>query len=288
MEKILLYKRVVPALFLVLLMGAGLLFSVVSAASEIHDVYPGQSIQNAINISNPGDTVFVHNGLYNQRNILINKNIILTGENKLYTIIDAGGIGDVIHITSATGCTVKKLTIQGSGEDRDGIYVESWFCSIRDNLLRNNGAGIALCPGSQNTISGNRIENNVVGIYFFGAQNNIITDNTIQGNTQRGILMEYYDDFPIPLSTNNRIYHNNMYDAVDLVNYRNTNIWDAGFPGGGNFWLGHYCVGNPSSGDYPYHVSWNDYDRYPFESPFGWVHPKILYYYTCYEADTWD
>ena len=47
------------------------------------------SIQEAINHANNGDTIYVHQGHYNET-ILINKPIIVIGENKTSTIVDGG------------------------------------------------------------------------------------------------------------------------------------------------------------------------------------------------------
>jgi len=41
-------------------------------------VHPGESIQNAINAANPGDTVFVYNGSY-QEQINVTKSVYLEG-----------------------------------------------------------------------------------------------------------------------------------------------------------------------------------------------------------------
>ena len=47
----------------------------------------------------PGDTVFVFAGVYYEE-VVINKTISLTGENKNNTIIDSGGSGDVIKVAA--------------------------------------------------------------------------------------------------------------------------------------------------------------------------------------------
>jgi pectin methylesterase-like acyl-CoA thioesterase len=48
------------------------------------------SIQDAINASSDGDTVFVYNGTFYE-NVVVNRTISLVGEGKNHTIIDGGG-----------------------------------------------------------------------------------------------------------------------------------------------------------------------------------------------------
>jgi pectin methylesterase-like acyl-CoA thioesterase len=45
------------------------------------------TIQDAIDTANEGDTIYVEKGIYCE-NIIINKSLILIGEDKEYTIID--------------------------------------------------------------------------------------------------------------------------------------------------------------------------------------------------------
>jgi len=49
------------------------------------------------------------------------------------------------------------------------------------------------------------------------------------------------------------------------------NVWDDGYPSGGNFWSDHVCVGNPSDGSQPYVIDENNTDHYPFQDPNGWL-----------------
>ena len=71
------------------------------------------SIQKAIDAANPGDSVFVYNGLYFE-NITINKTIDLDGESRTDTIIDGGGWDDVVYISS-DWVNITGFTINNSG-----------------------------------------------------------------------------------------------------------------------------------------------------------------------------
>ena len=73
-----------------------------------------KKIQEAINIANDGDIIFVNKGIY-QENIFINKSITLTGENKNNTYIIGNHINDVINISNQ-GVIVSDFTIKNSGK----------------------------------------------------------------------------------------------------------------------------------------------------------------------------
>jgi pectin methylesterase-like acyl-CoA thioesterase len=73
------------------------------------------TIQAAVDAAQPGDTVFVFNGTYHE-DILINKTITLTGEDRNTTIINGTGTKTVVTITS-DWTNVTDLSITNSEED---------------------------------------------------------------------------------------------------------------------------------------------------------------------------
>ena len=91
---------------------------VVSGGSTIYvGSGPGNhttSIQDAIdNFANDGDTVFVYIGTYYE-NVIVNKTINLTGENRDKTVINGQGIYDTVFV-SADWVNVSELSITNSG-----------------------------------------------------------------------------------------------------------------------------------------------------------------------------
>jgi len=99
------------------------------------------SIQSAIDAAISGDIVFVYN--YSSpyyENIIIDKSINLIGEDRDATIIDGGGIGDVVYV-SADWVNITGFTIQNSGSSSldGGIKSESNFnCFSYNNILYND------------------------------------------------------------------------------------------------------------------------------------------------------
>jgi parallel beta-helix repeat protein len=157
--------------------------------------YPFQTIQEAVNHAFNGYTVFVRSGIYDEH-VIINKTINLDGENKNSTIIDGGGIDDVVTI-SVPGVKISGFTIQHSGTQtyQAGIKTLSLNSNvtIENTVIQNNAIGIYLnyaYEQSWNIIRNNTIINNKKGIYAHWANSDQITGNTITMNDGNGIEME--------------------------------------------------------------------------------------------------
>ncbi len=133
-------------------------------------------IQDAIDNASDGDTVYVFGGSSPYyENIVVNVSIDLIGEDKNITVVDGGG-EDVISIL-ADFVKINRFTIQHSGYS--GIKIHSNFCSISDNLLKNNINGILLYYSNNNIISNNSLYNIYYGLYIIQSDKNNITHNFI-------------------------------------------------------------------------------------------------------------
>ena len=151
-------------------------------------------ILDAVDAANPGDTVYVYSGTYNE-SITITKTINLTGEDKSTTIINgnghyvlciyAGYVDNMSRYISADHVNISGFTIKKGGY---GIKINSNYNSITNNNINNNGNGIYLQHSSNNVISGNTISNNAeAGMVFFDySSNNTIAGNTISNNITGG------------------------------------------------------------------------------------------------------
>jgi len=205
-----------------------------------------------------------------------------------------------IRVTSSNYNNVTENNITGS--DWVGIVLgDSSNNSISANSIKYNGEGIRLSNSLRNSIGGNDIrrsnysgillvfssnynsiignsiiENNYAGIGFNGSSNsyNNITENALRDN-QYG--MWFYS------SSDNRIWHNNFVDNINQVySYgdESVNVWDDGYPSGGNYWSdytgtdlfsGPYQneTDNDGRGDTSYTIGESNIDRYPLISP--WI-----------------
>jgi len=149
-------------------------------------------IQDAVNDSSDGDTVFVYDDSSPYvENIVINTSISLIGEDKNTTIIDSANNNNIVNIT-ADNVMIMRFTIQNSNDS--GIFINSNNNRITDNILSDNFLGISTSWGEpfqssqNNTITNNRIIRNGGGITFWGGKNNIITSNIISEN-EGGIML---------------------------------------------------------------------------------------------------
>jgi len=130
-------------------------------------------IQDAINDSNDGDTVFVYNGTYYEF-VKINKQITLQGENKYNTIVEGGGLPRVavFHVfpAGATNVKISNFTIRNT-PDYCGISLYSGNNTITNCILYNLHEGIDVCSDN-NSIINCQCYNNYVGIGINTGNNN--------------------------------------------------------------------------------------------------------------------
>jgi parallel beta-helix repeat protein len=171
-------------------------------------------IQQAIDVASDGDVVFVYPGIYYE-NVIVNRSILLKGQDKQTTIIDGRGFGDVVDIR-ADNCMVSGFTIRNSGIvfPFAGITVNADNNNIVGNIFFQNYYGIYLELTKGNTISDNHIFNNLqCGIYFSRASNNILSFNVVSNHSFNGFgLYEF--------SNNNKIvdnvFTNNSFSGVNI------------------------------------------------------------------------
>ena len=163
-----------------------------------------------------------------------------------------------------------------SNNNDEGIrLLDSNNNSIVENDVLGNWKGIKLQTSLHNTLNGNDVSNNDYGIRLIASSsNNTIVGNTVSNNDY-GIFLD--------VSDNNTIFHNNFIGNTQQVDSTNSiNIWDDGYPSGGNYWSDHnppdiYSgpyqneTGSDGIGDLPYIIDGNNTDRYPLIYPYGYV-----------------
>jgi parallel beta-helix repeat protein len=174
--------------------------------------------------------------------------------------LDAG----YVALINCTRIAVRDLSLTNNGQGVLVAYTND--STITKNNLTNNGEGIDVDHSSNNTLSDNVIDTNVNGIMLEYSSNNSIVANSLTANTQSGIY--------IFLSSGNHIYHNNMNNTEQVLVYSSANVWDDGYPSGGNYWsdytgfdvykgLYQNEIGNDGIGDTLYAIDSNNIDNYP-------------------------
>ncbi|UCD14065.1 MAG: right-handed parallel beta-helix repeat-containing protein [Thermoplasmatales archaeon] len=194
-------------------------------------------IQDAIDNASDGITVFVYNGTYYE-NILINKQIVLKGENKYNTTINGLRNDDTVTITSAK-VIVTRFKITNSSNDiesawwKAGIRVIGSHITIDDNIISDNLLGI-FCKQVKNlTIVNNIFENDGLNFYPYDGENlrpPLIIEHfihTIQNNTVNGKPLLYYanqEDFEVPSNVGQLIAVNCTKMKIRNSSFSNTDF----------------------------------------------------------------
>ncbi len=137
------------------------------------------------------------------------------------------------------------------------------------NIIAKNHAylnifGLKLSLSNNNIIAENIVENNFEdGMQFNRSNSNSVVMNTIYNNERHGLVLKS--------SYENRVYHNNFVDNAYQAKCSGENLWDNGYPFGGNYWSDLTSVNEDKTSDkkisdVPY-IGEGFSDRYPFISP---------------------
>ena len=180
--------------------------------------------------------------------------------------------------------------------NENGIWLDSSsnYNSVSGNTITNNGGGISLGYSSNNSIAGNNITANTFsGIGLGYSSNNSIAGNNITNN-RYGIGLGYSSNYNsvsgntitnnwygirLDSSSNNIFYLDNFVNNTQQVYSSDSiNVWDDGYPSGGNYWSDYTGVdlysgpyqnetGSDGIGDTPYVIDERNQDNYPLMEP---------------------
>ena len=195
-----------------------IVFSTVTSARTII-VGKGQqitSIRKAIDMAGPGDTVLVKTGTYKEGNLIINKNIVLLGEN--LPVLDGEKKYEIFTISGA-GITIRGFQFLNSGKSALNDYaavkiIDSKNIVIENNKIINSYFGIHSSNCSFITIRNNSItgtpttEQNTGNAIHLWKCNNALIDNNHTTGHRDGIYFEFVKESTIQ---NNRSERNIRY-----------------------------------------------------------------------------
>ncbi len=230
-------------------------------------------------IQQTSNTYTLENGI--QGDVIIEaNNIILDG--KGHNLIGQ------IFLVQIANVTVKNFVITETGKQLLGPTVGILLNDTSNSLIINNTitgiasvqawnwapyAGIRVFRGNSNTISQNNLNFNLEGMLFTYTTNNLVKENNI--TTYPSIYL-YTTGISFADSSNNYIYHNNFVNATyQAQSVNSTNLWDNGYPSGGNYWDDYRTrypnasmIDNSGIGNTPYFVDQQNKDSYPLMEPF--------------------
>jgi nitrous oxidase accessory protein len=218
-----------------------------------------QTIKHAIAISSDGDSIIVKNGIYYEKEIVINKKLTIIGENS--PVID--GLNRyqlfLIHSNNVSLCGfIIRNTGKSSMTDIAGVKIinssfvtvsDNYFlgttygiyiqnahsCFIRKNEIKGtnsdesgNGNGIHAWKSSELTITDNRIRAHRDGIYFEFVTNSLIENNISENNLRYGLhfMFSHSDEYSNNTFTANGAGVAVMYSKqVNMHNNTFRNNW---------------------------------------------------------------
>jgi len=190
-----------------------------------------------------------------------------------------------LGIVNCTNIVVRNINLSENYQGLLFAYTNN-SCVEQANIF-NNWMGIFLVCSSNNLIDNNIIADNEDGLCLMGLVEHFhgeyvpTTENFVVGNTFQNNIWGI--DTIFESTFNNRIYHNNFVNSTrrhTVVRFRSKNIWDNGYPSGGNYWSDYVGVdvkngsnqdlpGSDGIGDTPYIIDADNRDRYPLMFPFG-------------------
>jgi parallel beta-helix repeat protein len=183
---------------------------------------------------------------------------------------------DFVTIQEAINNAVSQGTVLVAA----GIYQEHVVVNKTVSLIALNRTAtiiqslksypVALVNANNVTINGFALENGWRGILIQSSYDNISV-NTMRNNVC-GIELSS--------SSGDSIYHNNFLNggtqalvSSDSLN----NVWDAGYPSGGNYWMNYTGVDDDGDGigDSPYVINLSNQDNYPLMTPYPYFSGDI-------------
>ncbi len=199
----------------------GLAFLTAFACLPLHAattiVSPGGSIQNAIDVASPGDTIQVSAATYTGQ-LVISKDLSLVGSGSATTTIQAPaamstdptiGAPSIVVVNGGAAVSISGFTVQGPGAVCSvsfGVavyggatltFTENHVTRIRDNPITGAQCGTAIRAGFGSQVGHLVVTNTLVddyqknGIYVFGAgSTGTISNTTVTGDGPETVIAQ--------------------------------------------------------------------------------------------------
>lgn len=173
--------------------------SVFAKSLHVGKTFQFKKIKDALPHLNNYDTLYIHEGLYKEGNVSIEKPMVIIGVN--YPVLDGEKKYEVISVHSSN-VTISKLNIIRSGvaslEDPCGIKIyDATNVTVSDNILDDNFFGIYLQRSRKCIVKNNKVKAYAKnesqmgnGIHCWRSDSLQIISNNIEGHRD-GIYFEF-------------------------------------------------------------------------------------------------
>lgn len=155
---------------------------------------------------------------------------------------------------------------------------------VEENAVENCTFGVFVgYESSGNIVVGNNASGSSIGFMLWDKSNDNLVTNNLAINNGYGIALLS--------SNNNKIYHNNFTsnDQQVLNIDSQPNVWDNGYPSGGNYWSDYVDddvqtgpnqdeVGSDGIWDHPYFIDADNQDNYPLVEPWEVVPATVDFF----------
>ena len=290
------FKKRMFAVAVVVLLATSMstvMFNVQPAKAESGAIYiraDGSIDPPTAPISSVDNVTYTFTGNISDSIVIERNNIVVDGAD---CTVSGFGWGNGITLTDRNNVTVRNMKIIGFAY---GILLDSSSNNTvsGNNVTSNNEEGIRLDSSSGNTLSGNNVtSNNGDGIYLDSSSGNTLSGNNVTSNKWGGISLDSssgntlsgndvannYVGILLGFSSNNVFYHNNFINNTQhaYITQNHANVWDDGYPSGGNYWSNYagVDVDGDGIGDTPYTIYANSKDRDPLMGMFNSFNTSI-------------
>ena len=223
-----------------------------------------------------------------------------------------------IHLKTYSNCNVVIANEISSNNDRGIFILRSYNNTISQNNVRSNDRhGIVISDSSGNIVYSNKIMANYdtginIWTYLKASSHNIIDANNITMNqngldlsrspnntiSRNNIANNKFSGIRFGHSSDNKIHYNNFINNTHqawIYTFGTfgiaTNIWDKGFPFGGNYWSDHArndtysgshqnIIDSDGISDTPYIIDAYNQDTYPLMGMFSDFNATLEYHVT--------